>query len=442
MAGRALSVPPWNGEGDRTQCGGGECATFRIPLHHPLRGRSPSPFRGGTILALLLAISSPALALSRDPAIAAQQRALLAAKRDAALAERRAAGLEHQARVATRAADRAEAEQAAAAAAIQASEARIAAAQARVGIVDRLRAKQRARLAERQGPIVRLTAALQTMTRRPAALALVQPGSVDDMVHVRALLGSTLPEIRARTAGLRAEVARGDALRRRAESAVADLRREQERLETGRRALARLEAEQRRRSQGLVDDAMAEQDRMIAMGEKARDIAQLITELGDQAGIRARLASLPGPRLRPAAPGRASLPPSPIEMLAAAANAPPPYRLPVYGKLVTGMGEISDAGVRAKGLTLATARGALVVAPARGRIAYAGPFRGYSGIVIVDHDNGWSSLVTGLGPLTVKVGQEVIQGSPLGTADGRSPRITVELRHNGEPVDILPIARS
>jgi septal ring factor EnvC (AmiA/AmiB activator) len=382
------------------------------------------------------------LALSRDPDVANQERALAAAKRDASAAERRAARLEHDARAMTRAADRARAEQAAAAAAIQASEARIAAAETRVDIVDQLRARQRARLAERQGPIVRLTAALQTMARRPAALALVQPGSVDDMVHVRALLGSSLPEIRARTAGLRAEVARGDALRRSAELAVADLRHEQEQLQVRRTALARLEADQRRRSQGLVDDAMAQQDRMMAMGEKARDIAQLIEELGEQSDIRARLASLPGPRLRPALPGRAvAPPPSELARLSAAAQAPPPYRLPVRGKLVSGMGELSESGVRARGLTLATARGAQVVSPANGRIVYAGRFRSYAGIVIVDHDNGWATLITGLDRLTVKLGAEVIQGSPLGVAasGGGDPRITVELRHESRPVDILPL---
>ena len=416
----------------------------RKPSPNPLpEGEDFSPWNqvnpSSALLVALVLLAAPAIAVDRDPLVSEQQRALTAAKRDAAEAERRAAGLERQARAMTRAAEHAEAEQAAAAAAIQASEARIIAAEARVGIVDRLRARQRARLAERQGPIVRLTAALQTMARRPAALALVQPGSVDDMVHVRALLGSTLPQIQARTAGLRAELARGDALRRQAEQAVAQLRHEQEQLEIGRRALARLEAAQRRRSQGLVDDAMSEQDRVIAMGERARDIAQLIADLGDQADLRMRLASLPGPRLRPAIPGRAPPPRPELTRLAAEASAPPSYRLPVLGRLVSGMGEISDSGVRAKGLTLAAAPRAQVVAPARGRIAYAGPFRGYTGIVIIDHDNRWATLITGLGGLTVRVGQAVIQGSPIGTAGGQTPRITVELRHDGRPVDILPI---
>jgi septal ring factor EnvC (AmiA/AmiB activator) len=388
----------------------------------------------------LLLLATPLPAATPDPTVAEQQRALVSAKRQAVLASARAAGLERQARAMTRAADRARAEQAAAAAAIQASEARIAAGQARLGIVDRLRARQRARLAERQGPIVRLTAALQTMARRPAALALVQPGSIDDMVHVRALLGSALPEIRARTAGLRAEVARGDALRRRAGQAIEALRHEQAQLKSAQIALARLEADQRRRSQGLVDDAMAQQDRMIAMGEKARDIAQLIEALDTQADIRTRLASLPGPVLRPARPGRAlAPPPSELERLAAAANTPPPYRLPVLGRLVSGMGELSESGVRARGLTLATARNAQVVAPAAGRVAYAGAFRSFGRIVIIEHPDGWATLITGLGRLGVSTGDELIQGSPIGVAGRNDPRITVELRHGGRPVDILPL---
>ncbi|MDV6321215.1 hypothetical protein, partial [Chromohalobacter sp. HP20-39] len=83
---------------------------------------------------------------------------------------------------------RARAQEAAAAERIKAAEADIAAARARIGIVDRQLAAQRTRVAERQGPILRLIAALQSMARRPAVLGLVQPGSTADMVHVRAVL--------------------------------------------------------------------------------------------------------------------------------------------------------------------------------------------------------------------------------------------------------------
>jgi septal ring factor EnvC (AmiA/AmiB activator) len=393
----------------------------------------------GTGALILYPSILPAAERARDPSVVEQRQALSAARRTAAQAERRSAQLEAQARAMTEAASRSRAEQVAAAAAIQSAEARIAAAESQVALIDRLRAGQRARLAEQQGPIIKLTAALQTMAQRPSALALVQPGSVTDMIHVRALLGSTLPIIRERTASLRAEVTRGNELRRRADLAVAELHHDREQLEIRRKALAHLEADQRRRSQQYVDSAMIEQDRVIAISEKARDITQLIADLGDQADIRARLASLPGPILRPAVPGTATMPaPPPLD--AAGSGALPSYRLPVIGKLVSGMGEISDAGVRAKGITLTTARGAQVVAPAKGRIAFAGPFRSYAAIVIIDHDGGWTTLITGMRALAVKPGETIWQGSPIGTADGAQPRITVELRHAGEPVDILPIA--
>jgi septal ring factor EnvC (AmiA/AmiB activator) len=80
---------------------------------------------------------------------------------------------------------------------------------------------------------------------------------------------------------------------------------------------------------------------------------------------------------------------------------------------------------------------ALVVAPAAGRVAFAGPFRGYGGIVIIEHGGGWASLVTGLAGVRVAVGQTLVAGSPLGQAPSRRPRIGLELRRDGERVNPL-----
>ena len=79
----------------------------------------------------------------------------------------------------------------------------------------------------------------------------------------------------------------------------------------------------------------------------------------------------------------------------------------------------------------------MVVAPAAGRVAFAGPYRGYGEIVIVEHAAGWTSLVTGLGKTQVTVGQILVAGSPLGQARVREPRIGLELRHNGQRVNPL-----
>lgn len=371
--------------------------------------------------------------------IGASKEALDEAKRQSTLADARAAQFEAGAQRAEDDAGRARAQQAAVAARIQSAEAEIAAGEARIRIIEALRTRQRAKLAAKQGPIVRLTAALQIMARRPAALAMVQPGSINDLVHVRSLLASRVPLIQERTAGLRAEVERGAKLRQQADQAVALLRQGQNRLESERTALVRLEAQHRVRSQALVDSAMHEQDRAIALGEEAKDIVDLMDQLDKQATVRDRLAELPGPLLRPPVPGRfAALPPGATP----ARSDRIAYRLPVIGRVVTGLGEVSDAGVRARGLTIATRPQAQVVAPSAGRIAYAGPFRGYGEVIIVDHGGGWTTLITHLATLAVAVGDTVDPGSPLGRAGPGRSTVTVELRRDGQPVDITPMISS
>jgi septal ring factor EnvC (AmiA/AmiB activator) len=260
------------------------------------------------------------------------------------------------------------------------------------------------------------------MARRPSALALVQPGSLDEVVHVRALLASAVPQIRARTAALRAEVARGDALRTEADRAVLALRSSQADLKQRRLALARFEEKERVRSQNLAQSAAGESERALAFGEEARDLAALEDSRQFQAELRRDLAGLPGPVPRPVNPPGA--PPAPS------------YRLPVAGRLVTGTGELSDAGVHARGLVLETAPDATVAAPAAGRIAYAGRFRSYGAIVVIDHGRGWLSAITNLAALDVRAGDRVAAGAPLGRAGPGAPRVGVELRHDGRPVPI------
>lgn len=384
------------------------------------------------LAALAVAIGCATVAPAQS--IDAERKRLANAKAASAAATERSARLERQSRRERDEAARTRADEAAVAARIQAAEADIAAAQARVAIVERLRRAQRARLAAKQGPIVRLVAALQMMARRPPAMAVVQPGSLTDMVHVRAMLATILPVIAKQTQGLRAEIDAGKRLQADAVNALATLEQGQQRLVAERLALARIEAAQRRRSIRLSDDAAFESERAIALGEKARDIGVLMDELGSQAKRREALMTLPGPLPRPSQPGKAAAPRAARTVARQASGTG--YRLPVIGEIVTGMGEISAAGVRARGLTIATRPGAQVIAPRGGRIVFAGPYRGFERIAIIDHGGGLTTLITNLAGLSVKVGDIVDQGSPIGRAGPDRPTVTVELRRDGQPVDI------
>ncbi|RZF63316.1 metalloendopeptidase [Sphingomonas populi] len=386
--------------------------------------------------ATLIAAVAVAQVTPDGAAPADQIRRLEAAKAQSAAAAARSAALEAAAAREKDQATQARAQEAAVAARVQQAEADIAAGQARGAITARLLADQRARLAGQQGPIARLIAALQSLARRPAMISLVQPGSVDDLVHVRAVLASAMPVVRARTAALRTDLDRTRALQASATLAATALAESRTRLETQRLALTRLEAEHRLKSQALGRDALFESDRAIALGERARDIVDLMNRQGDETATRASLATLPGPLPRPPRAGEVASTLGPPVWPAAS----PPYALPVAGRVVTGLGELSDAGVRSRGLTIATAPDAPVVAPAAGKVAYAGRFRSYGTIVILDHGGGWTTLVSGLGATSVAVGAQVAQGAAIGTAaNSDDPRVTVELRRRDRAVDMVPL---
>ena len=383
----------------------------------------------------------PALLLGIATASAAQpdtdqQRALTATQAQAERAASQAARFEREATRAVEDAARARRAAAALDTQVRASAADIRTAEVRLRAIALLQARQRARLARLQLPITRLGAALQTMARRSPALALVQPGSTADIVHVRALLAAGVPVIRARSRAVRGELARADRLADEAAAATAGLLSARDRLHWQQRSLIQLAAGQRARSGRLVDAAMFEQDRAAALGEQARDIVDLLDRIDDQSSRAQRLAALPGPIPRPAVPG---LPPASRFVPARIASPIAGYRMPVRGRIVIGMGELSDAGIRARGVTIETRPAARVLAPTRGRIAFAGHFRGYGGIAIIDHGAGWTTLITGLGTTMVEAGRTVAAGAPIGTARTARPQVTLELRHHGRPVDVMPL---
>ena len=375
--------------------------------------------RTGLVL-FVLTLAGGGIAMAAPGVDPASFRAALS---EAEQSRQRAEQLERQAAQAVDEATRARAEAESLAARIQAAEAGITSAEARSGFIAQRLRGQRARLAERQGPLVRLTAALQNLSRRPPALALARPGSLDDAMRVRAVLAGTLPRIRARTADLRAEIDRTNTLfaqEGQARRALIDSRAD---LNARRTALAVFEARQRERSRGLADLALKESDRALALGEEARGLEAIVRDRAFQRQLENRLAELEGPVPRPGGANETGA-------------ADRTYLLPVAGRVITGTGELSEAGVHARGLILEVEPQAAVRAPANGRVAFSGPFRSYGSVLILDHGGGWTSVVTNLGSIQVAPGQRLRRGALVGRARGGEEAVTIELRYNGRPVPI------
>ena len=372
------------------------------------------------------------------------RRAMAEAQAEGASARARAEVLEAGAARATEAVTRTAQEAAAVAARIQQAEASRATNEARIRMIDRQRANLRARLAQRQRPVMQLTAALQRLSRRPAVLSLLRPGSVRDTMYMRALLETMLPDVERRTAALRAEIARGRSLQQQARRAAAALRASEQELGTRRQALVALETRQRLASREASGVADREAERALALAEQARDLGGLVRQLDAAGLVRDSLARLPGPLIRPARPEDSQVtavaaPPEPQPEPASGLGR---YQLPLAGRLVAGFGDLQPGLPRSRGISIAARAGAQAVAPAAGRVAFAGPYRGYGNIVIIEHQGGWTSLVTGLGQLDTQIGQRLVAGSPLGVAGPGKPLVGLELRRNGEPVNPLDLIRA
>ena len=370
---------------------------------------------------LLLAASAPV-----PPAAAPLDAEVQQARAEQAAAEAEAAKLEHAASQAKGEAQRLHAEQAAAAQAIDAAEARISAADAQLRLASAYVAAHRQLLAEEQRPAASLLAGLAVMAERPPLLVVADRGGADELVKVRILLDATLPVIRARTAHLSAQLSEGQRLELAAASARADLVQSRQELFGRRQQFAALEQKALEQSVASGGQALSAGDVALSAGESAE---RLQTAQAYSRGIRlvaAQMAADDAAPARPVAPEGPKLRP------------PFAYALPAEGEVTEGLDAVNESGVRSRGLTLATNRNTPLIAPADGVVRFAGPYRNYDGILIIDHRGGWLSLIVNVST-PLHPGDRVQLGQPIGRALGP---IEVELSQNGRRISPALIAGS
>ena len=164
----------------------------------------------------------------------------------------------------------------------------------------------------------------------------------------------------------------------------------------------------------------------------------------------------PPPRLKPqivelAPSGASLLPGSPgrikpaIPFSAARAKLP----LPAQGRRVLAYGEKTQFGGQSKGVVIETRTSAQVTAPCDGWVVYAGEFRSYGQLLIINAGDGYHILLAGMSQIDVQPGQFVLAAEPVGTMSGgpkassssaqtNAPVLYVEFRKDGRPIDPDP----
>lgn len=298
----------------------------------------------------------------------------------------------------------------------------------RIAALDEEAAARRAAIAKRRSEIAATAGALLQLARRPPESLALEPHSPLESARAGLLASATIPELERRAGELRGELT---AL----ETARVAAAREREKLSAALAALAaesaRLDAAIDARNKALsrlTDDSREYAARLERMGREAQDLRDLVARLEDRpvaAPVRAPAARAPA---TPRATGE----------LAALAG----YRWPARGGLIESFGDTQSGGQTARGLTIEPRETAAVVAPFDGTVAFAGPFRGYGLILILEHSGGYHSVLAQLGRIDAVVGQAVTAGEPVGRAGASeqgTPVLYLELRRNGQPVDPTPL---
>lgn len=384
---------------------------------------------------------------------------------------------------------------------IKKSEAQLTTIETRLGELQEQERILKGSLNQRNDQIAKLLAALQRMGRNPPPVLITQREDALEMVRSAMLLSAAFPELgnQAKILTTRlTELARvmGDIRTQRDQ-----LRTEMTRLSDARTRLAGLMEEKK----VTLEERQSELQRMRTaatdISRNVKDLNELISKLDqavkDNTGLGAydsqqkqiAAANITQNSSAPAAPATPIAPNSPAALPAiqkapetppaaaakdlskgvdvvvlspgatlgspgrikpeiAFTNATGRLPLPAQGRQVLGFGEKTQFGGQSKGIVLETRQGAQVTSPCDGWIVYAGEFRSYGQLLIINAGGGYHVLLAGLSQIDVQPGQFVLAAEPVGTMTGwaqqsqptasNAPVLYVEFRKDGKPVDPDP----
>jgi len=333
------------------------------------------------------------------------------------------------------------------AASIRDLETRQAAAETRLSTLQASEDTVRRSLGSRRAVIGEVLAALQRVGRKPPPALMVSPEDALQSVRTAILLGAVLPDMKTEVDTLLADLAELVRLRSEIAAERDGLGRDLAALSQERIRMTVLVAE-RQRKQAETEKALdAERARSVQLARQADNLKELIGRIEQEIATAARAAAAArGTQATLAAlndPGR-------LSPAIAFASAQKKLPLPLNGIKIREFGMPDGLGGAEKGLSLASRADAQVTAPCDGWVVYAGPFRSYGQLLILNAGGGYHVLLAGMERISVDLGQFVLTGEPVAVMGGgpqsaaavatgsRQPVLYIEFRKDGAPVDPSP----
>jgi septal ring factor EnvC (AmiA/AmiB activator) len=306
-------------------------------------------------------------------------------------------------------------------------------------------------LDERRTVIVEILAALQRIGRQPPPALIVRPEDALQAVRTAIALGAVLPEMREQADALAGDLADLVGVRQK----IVD---EHDRLAQNLKQLARdqlrmsILIDERQKKQSLAEQSLDTQRQQAAdLGRQVDSIKDLIAKLEANLDPATRAAHAAARAIANDAtqPELAALgDPGRLAPAAAFADMRGRLRLPVNGPRIREFGGSDGAGGTQKGLSIASRPGAQITAPCDGWVVYAGAFRSYGQLLILNAGGGYHVLLAGMERISVDLGQFVLTGEPVAvmgdgsqatvTTGPKQPVLYVEFRKDGTPIDPAP----
>src|SRR6195256_5112640 len=338
---------------------------------------------------------------------------------------------------------------------VRSVEARIGDAETRLRPLDSREQQIRGSLGSRRSEIVEVLATLQRAGRRMPPALLVRPEDALQSLRTAMLLGSVVPELRIRAEKLTGDLTELVALRKTIATERDQLALDRDKLRDDQTRLAALIDERQRKQSSIEKDMETEGARAIALSRQVDTLQGLITKMEldlKSAAKAAATASLQGaPATVNGKPNLGALKdPARMSPAIAFASAKGLFAMPVNGTRIREYGGSDGAGGVQKGISLATRVGAQVTTPCDGWVVYAGPFRSYGQLLILNAGGGYHVLIAGMERISVNIGQFVLTGEPVATmgttsqvasilaANASQPVLYIEFRKDGTPIDPGP----
>lgn len=290
---------------------------------------------------------------------------------------------------------------------------------------------RRARDAEQQGADAEHRFAFAYLEARAQIRARERTREALESALIAAAFAERGVEVEAARADVMARAAATELLRAERSSAAALARARTQEFESAAQAQAFAAA---------LSAAEAEQAEVAASLEERRRRRSELASRADQAERRARTLAAEARTLRELASRveRDRRRASNDTASGGSSVIPATWRAPADGRVLRGFGHQQNGGPAAQGVTIQTAPGAAIAAPAGAEVAYAGPFRSYGYVLILNLDGGYALVLTGLETINVRVGETVAAGQNVGIMSSTAspaPELYVEVRHQGRTVD-------